>query len=483
MAFCSFADGAAMFDATPIENLFLLEYMFDAPEQALKVYLYARMLALHPELGGSDSDMAKALRMTEDEVAQAFDYWERRELIERISDQPRSYRFLPQRGSSSGSNLLDQEIYANREFNNRLQKLFEKSLIGQHELNKAADWVNVLHFDKDAVVRLVEYGIETSRVKSPKPQSVFKRLGPWVEELSRQDVHTLAQVEAAIAAESEAMKVAREALRKLGMPRQPSEAELQMVKQWMDDWGYDREAILNACADTVSARNPGMKYLGSILESRRSAESAHYEALTEVLKELNPANPRPSPDQLDRYAALLEEGFAPELIRLAAIHCHRANKDRFDDLEWRLHIWQKDGVSTPEEAEAYMRQMGALSRQLRGLFQIAGFEDRRPGYGALDTYRRWKDAYPGELIEFAAECAKGAGGSMAYMDKLLEGWSQEGVTTVETARARHAAHKAAHAPAAAANPALDYAQREYRDEDFDDGFFVDLNKYAQEEQP
>ena len=63
MSFCTFADGAAMFDVTPIENMFLVEHMYDAPAPALKVYLYARMLALHPELGGSMSDMALALRM------------------------------------------------------------------------------------------------------------------------------------------------------------------------------------------------------------------------------------------------------------------------------------------------------------------------------------------------------------------------------------------------------------------------------------
>ena len=34
MSFCTFADGAAMFDATPIENLFLTEYMYEAPAAA-----------------------------------------------------------------------------------------------------------------------------------------------------------------------------------------------------------------------------------------------------------------------------------------------------------------------------------------------------------------------------------------------------------------------------------------------------------------
>ena len=44
MPFCSFDRESAMYDVTPIENMFLLEYLPMAPEDYLRVYLYARML-------------------------------------------------------------------------------------------------------------------------------------------------------------------------------------------------------------------------------------------------------------------------------------------------------------------------------------------------------------------------------------------------------------------------------------------------------
>ena len=57
------------------------------------------------------------------------------------------------------------------------------------------------------------------------------------------------------------------------------------------------------------------------------------------------------------------------------------------------------------------------------------------------------------------------------------------MTTVEAAGAEHAAavaEKAASEKTNAANrpsnPALDYAQREYRDEDFGDDFFINLRQ-------
>lgn len=476
MSFCTFSDDAAMFDATPIENMFIHEYMYDAPGAALKVYLYARMLALHPEVGGSLAEMAKALRLSEDEIRRAFDYWETRDLIYRLSDEP-TYAFKPLRAPDSAATALDLEMYANREFNYRLNKLFGDQFIDARELRKAGDWLNLLHFDADAVLKLVEYGIATSRSKSPKPPSVFKRMDKLAEEWSARGIRTLEQVERAIAEENGVMRTAKQTLKKLGLPRSPSDPELELVTKWVRDWGYSEQEILEACDVTVSGRNPSIGYLDTILDNRRQQGAEVYPALSAVLKELNPRSAQPTPDQIERYKALLAQGFAPELIRLAAIQCHRANKERFDDLEWRLSVWRKDGVSTPEEAEAYMRRMTVLSKQLREVFRQAG-SDRRPSYGELETYRAWRDRYPEDLILYAAECSKNAGGSMAYMEKLLKQWEKDGATTLEAAKAKHDAWRASAAPSKAPNPALDYAQR---DSSGDDDFFVDLSLYGEED--
>lgn len=487
MSFCAFADGAAIFDATPIENLFLMNYMVDASDLQLKVYLYTRMLAIHPELDGTLSDIAKTFHVSEDQVYDCFTYWENRGLMRRLTDQPPTYALLPLRDERPrGGTALDREMYANRDFNNRLRNLFKGEFIGDTELRKAEEWLNTLKLTQEAVLRLVQYGIDTSATmhykepRIPKPKTVFKNIDKLAEEWAAKGVRTLEDVEREIAEASGATELARQVLRKLGMYRNPSEPELEMIQRWTDEWGYSQAEILEACSETVKAHNPTVGYLNSILENRRDGLSGYYRAAAEVLKELNPAMARPAPDQVSQYKALLDKGYAPELIRLAAIQCRRINKDRFDDLEWRLNLWRGEGLKTSEEVEAYTGRMAALSRQLREVFRKAGYEDRRPSPGALKTYGEWKEAFPEALILYAAECSKQAGGSMAYMDKLLTQWRQEGVETVEQARQSHAAFQrsgAAQSGEKPANPALDYAQREYRDEDFGDDFYFDYDRF------
>ena len=144
MPFCSFAQSAAMFDVTPVENLFLLEYLPTAPDGFLRVYLYARMLSLHPELGGGLEEMAAALNMTADAVYNAMTYWERQGLVCRMTDQPPTYQLLSMR-SERASDPMDADYYAYRDFNARLQALLGGgNLIGPKQYGLAYDWLTIL---------------------------------------------------------------------------------------------------------------------------------------------------------------------------------------------------------------------------------------------------------------------------------------------------------------------------------------------------
>lgn len=491
MAFCSFADGAAMFDSTPIENMFLIEHLADAPAAAMKVYLYARMLALHPELCGGIADMARALRMDEDVVYGAFAYWERLDLARRLSDNPPTYELLSVRALPSGGAQMDRALYAYRDFNNSLRALFgENAMMEDREFRKAGDWLNILGFEQDAVLRLVKYGIETSRSKSPKPASVFKRMDEKAEEWSSRGIRTLEEVERAIADEQGVSQTAREVLKRFGLRRQPTLDELDLVRRWTDQWHYTPEQVLEACQETVKARNPSFGYLDAILKGRLEERPGLREGLVEVLKELDPANSQPTPDQLKSYRALIEDGFAPETIRLAAVRCHRKRRSQFGDLEWMLSEWRKANVYTPEQAEAYLRRMDGYSAGMAEVYRRAG-RDKRPSQADIDWYGRWREVFSPEVLEYAGECARAAGSdALQYLDVLLSAWQACGVRDLEDARRAREAHRAAQAEKARAerpdgaakpaNPALDYGQREYRDEDFDEGFFVDLSKYSKE---
>ena len=63
---------------------------------------------------------------------------------------------------------------------------------------------------------------------------------------------------------------------------------------------------------------------------------------------------------------------------------------------------------------------------------------------------------------------------MRYIDRLLTEWGRSGVRTADEARAQHE-NRAARTAQPAANPALQYEQREHSESDYDD-LYIDLSK-------
>ena len=477
MPFCSFSEGAAMFDVTPIENMFLLEYLPTAPDGYLRVYLYARMLCLHPELGGELADVAKALHMEEEAVFNAFSYWERMGLVERLSDRPPTYAIRPLKGGGEVQTEMDRDYYKYREFNASLQALFPPGeMLQPNQYQMANDWLNVLGFSQEAALRMLEYEIRQPGGK--RAASVFKRANKRAEEWADRGIRSLEDVNQAISYDDQVYSLASAVMKQFAMNRRPTVNELDCVRRWIEDWKLTEQDVIDACAQTTKSRAPSFGYLDAILKARvESGSNDHFEAVKEVLRELGASNTVPTPDQTRKYAALLEQGFDKEALMLAAVQCARKRKHSFEDLEWMAEEWGKAGVRSRADAEKYISDMQQATREVRSLLETAGLS-RRPNMDDLARYESWRARFSPELIQCAAECARGRRVPVVYMDKLLSAWEQSGATTPEAARAQHAQVTGAERPAArvAAPQTQNYQQHSYTEEDYGADFYYDPAK-------
>ena len=466
MGFCGFAEGAGVYDATPIENMFLMEYMPSAPDDFLKVYLYARMLALHPELGEDLADAARVLHMEEDAVYNAMSYWERQGLVQRMTDRPPTYALLPLRGGPSSCPMMDSDYYKYRDFNANLQSLFgPENMLHPKQYALANDWLNLLGFTQEAVLLMVEARVKKSR--SRNPERIFTELNKKAVKWADRGIRTAEDVQRALEVDGRTEKTAEAVMKQLAMNRPATFDELKLVGRWLNEWKYTHEQILEACAETTRSRSPSLAYLNTILENKRSSSPELFEGVKAVLAELGD-RATPTPAQMEQYRRFLDMGFQPETIRFAAVQCARKRKRRFEEVEWMLSAWAEKKVFTLEVAEAYIHNMGLITAEVRRLLKRCG-SDKSPQMSDVNYYENWQQIYPKALIEYAADCAVGMEMPMRYIDKLLSEWQKSGVTTVDEAKSQHMNRvRPAAATAAAANPALQYEQRSLTDSDFDD---------------
>ena len=361
MPLMSFSKGAAMFDVTPIENMFLLEYLPSAPEGYLRVYLYARMLCLHPELGDSLSDIAKALNIDEDAAFTAMSYWEQQGLVERLSDNPPAYEIKPLYGGAAQTNVLDRDYYLYRDFNAELQSVFgaDAKLEARH-YRQANDWLNVMGMEQDAVIRVLEY--ELRQPGGKKPDSVYKRANRRVIDLADRGIHSAVEVERMLRFDDRVNELARNVLKRLAIRRDPSEDELECVRRWTAEWNCSDEDVIAACSETTKSRAPSIAYLDAILRKRFDAANVHFEAVKALLRELGTGG-IPTPDQMKRYGAWIGDGFEPAAVLQAAVLCARRRKGSFENLEKLLNRWKELGIYTCAKAEGYLNEAARRSAE------------------------------------------------------------------------------------------------------------------------
>ena len=106
------------------------------------------------------------------------------------------------------------------------------------------------------------------------------------------------------------------------------------------------------------------------------------------------------------------------------------------------------------------------------VFERCGI-DKKVTKTDIGQVRIWTALVELETVLFAAECARGTDAPMKYINKLISSWSAQGIRTLEQAQKASQQHKASFAPAAA-KPGQDYAQREVTEDEFENGFYVDL---------
>ena len=426
MALFGFDEGFSMFDVTPVENLFISEYLPGAKGDHVKVYLYGLMQAYHPSREMTVGDMAHDLSLTEEEVMAAFRYWERRGLCIRVSDNPPAFRYrnLTQVMMSQQKPPQDD---AYEEFAEALHAMFgDRRKLHGGETTLAFEWVEEMGLPPEAVLLMVQHLIQTRGV-----QFSFAAAQKLAVKMAEEGVRDAEGAELFLLRDKQVRENAKKVLRRLGKRRLPSEDELDLCQMWMTQWRFTLEDMLTACQETTKGE-PTFAYLNGILRGihersggkngaaeQMAADRAKTEPLKEFLKALGNRRLTVNAETLKLYDEM--RGYAShEVILLAARECALVGGDP-EKVLTTLKVWKNKGVTTPEQVEASLSEIRALNDRISPLYTLWG-KDQKPTASDRTLLTKWTGqwGFPLETVQAVAPYAQGANRPMAYLDSLLK---------------------------------------------------------------
>ena len=469
----------AMFDITPVENQFILEYLPAAKGDYVKVYLYGLMRCYHPEEDMNLDRMSHELNMSEDDVRAAFGYWERRRLVRRISDNPPKWQYVNIKQLSVTEEPDPEPEYT--EFSNALYQAFDKvRRLHGGELNTCFEWHEELKLPTEVIIMLLNHMVSV-KGKNFRINDADK----IAAQIASEDVRTVEAAEDFFSRDEQAVAGLKKILKKMGKRYFPSEAQIGMYRKWITEWGFSQDAI-EAALELTAKGDPSMGYLDGILNSLRQEEattpdgirqsSRKAEGFREILRELGKGDV--SARNLQMYDYMLDL-YPQGIILIAARECGQNGKDISDILKL-LQAWKEKGLEEQREVENYVNTFHEQTVLIRKLKNLWGTDETRIGKTDRGLIAKWTNefGFSPEAITAAAPYAAEAKQPMTYLDKILSDYSGEGILTPEQIRQAHEKYKAGNkGKAQKIMPAQNFPQRSYQD--VQEQMMQDLEKEVQ----
>ncbi|OQB25424.1 MAG: Replication initiation and membrane attachment [Firmicutes bacterium ADurb.Bin182] len=366
---CTFSKDSAMMDITPVENMFILEYMRGAPGEYVKVYLCGLMQCYSPAL--SSHDIEKATGLCAEDIYDAFCYWQNLGLVRITNNDPLKVEYRNcKRIQLSAEPSLQPCRYT--ELIERLSAVMSGRVLSMNELRKVYDWAEVFGFEQDTIVLLADYCVN-NRKKGAKVSINY--MDTVAKAWADSGVNTVEQAMRQIEEYEELNSGAAKLLKRWRAGRRPTEDELKMYAVWTREWGFDDNAIFAAAAVTTGASRPSFDYLNAVLLSYKEEGITDEESIAEHRRDkdmraemarltFKRAHIKRSPtfDERELIGSWVDEMNIPrEMVLLAAEYSIGAAKP-FLMIKKLIEEWHKAGVKTVKAARAHHEEAQSQQR-------------------------------------------------------------------------------------------------------------------------
>ncbi len=293
-------------DATIVSNQFIDEYMRDANDAQIKIYLHL-LRCMNGNLPVSVSSIADCFNYTEKDVVRALKYWEKQNLIALAfngSKQLIGIELLPFSKPEEvplqvAPPILEAPVAATQEsiVTSKVFKLPDKPsysldrlaafknqpdisqllFIAEQYLNKTLSSTDIssilymydsLGFSADLIEYLIEYCVNNKKKSFRFIETVAVS---WI----RTGIHTVDEAKMHTASFP---KEVYETLKAFGISgRNPIEPEIAYVRKWTDALGFGADIISEACGRTIMAiHSPSFEYADTILTHWAESGVRHF---------------------------------------------------------------------------------------------------------------------------------------------------------------------------------------------------------------
>ena len=287
---------------TKVENLFISEFLPDAPGEYVKVYLFGLMYAQY-DMEPNRQELSKLLGISEEEIEEAWIYWDSKGVVKMTrgrgenGEEEKQIVFLnqidslygkmpepPRAGETFTPSTEDDievplhismdstdfdEAMNERIVDRKLRDLYQKyqvttgRTISRQETSKIEDAIKVYGVEPDIFDFAIDYCADLEKYSV---DYIFKVALRWTEEGCR----TVEDAKRLLDRHSRRNAWYGQVFKALGFNRLHTPADREIMDRWFDEMKCSIGEVLDACAAAAGLRDPNLRYVNKVLENRRA---------------------------------------------------------------------------------------------------------------------------------------------------------------------------------------------------------------------
>ena len=435
---CSFSEDFSRSAYTGVENSFIREYLKEAPGDAVKVYLYGLYLCSDPSACDGLKDFAAALGLSEEKIADCFNYWEEFGLVSIISKDPFAVKYLPQTSVYAKPRKFKAEKYA--DFSKGLQALLPDRMISTGEYSEYFTVMETYSIAPEAMLMIVKYCADRKGTDIN-----YRYVSKVAKDFGNRGINTVEKVEKELSSYIFRTGEITKILKALGLRRAPDIDDLNYFKKWTQELSFEPENIVFAAKTLKKSSVAKLDELLLDLYSAKSFSKEEIAAYSQGKQKIYDFAVKFNRNlsvyvdvldaEVDNYLnKWLSYGYTEDALLLIANKLFKDGKNTLKDADDLIELLRVRGIIDLSSVNDYFEEEKKTDGFLRKMLLTCGV-NRRPNAWDRENLLIWKSwNFSEEMILQAAAVAAGKSSPTAYINGVLSNWKNKGVYSVESAK-------------------------------------------------
>ncbi len=467
MAFSSYS-GKNDNGFTVIDNIFIRQFLPDAPPHCTDVYLVGLSLCGENDVNNTIEVMSRLLSLTADDIYSAYNYWEQLGIVNIVNTQPFQVIYLPINSTVNLLKKIKPSKYTS--FNKNMQNILVERMITINEYNEYYLFLETTLFEPEALCEVAKYCVQI------KGKDInYKYILTVARNLATKGIKTLEAVKESLDLQFAYTADLNMVFKALKVKRSADFDDKQRYETWTIEFGFTLDTILYVAKNITSG---GMTRLDSKLneyykqnlfsvteiESYAINKDNLYSLAKDINRSLGLYYTSLDQEISDYVSVWLNRGYDADTLKEFAHYCFVCSIRSLDGMNKALESLYKLGNVSFISVQKYIDEVLDTNRKIKSILDDLGL---KRNVTKLDRtfYKCWTQDWSmsNELIDYALTLASNSQNPMLYLNKILSNFKQNNIDTVEKAKKQSTFYYEKNV--AASKTKQDNGQRQYSQEE------------------